>query len=146
MVDGIGSDGDIHDNIVIGFGPTPVVAQNGIQISRGATGEVYNNSVSANQYTGTGEASSTGVLLFGGCGDELVTNVEVHDNTVVNNDVGISMNNYNDHVRRSCDDTDQEQGLQQQSLEQRGHERQRVLRRVSGCGAGLSGGHRRRRQ
>jgi hypothetical protein len=55
---------------------------------------VYNNSISANQYTGAGVASSTGVLLFGGCGDPLVTNVDVHNNTAVNNDVGISMNNY----------------------------------------------------
>ena len=94
-IDGIGSDGGIYDNNVIGFGPTPVVAQNGIQISRGATGEVENNSISANQYVGNGNASSTGVLLFGGCGDQLVTNVEVHGNSAVNNDVGISMDNYN---------------------------------------------------
>jgi hypothetical protein len=95
VIDGIDSDGDIHDNIVIGSGPTPVVAQNGIEIVRGATGEVYNNSIRANQYTGNAGASSTGVLLFGGCGDPLVTNVDVHNNTAVNNDVGISMNNYN---------------------------------------------------
>jgi hypothetical protein len=92
-VDGIGSDGDIHDNTVIGF-ETSIVAQNGIEIARGATGEVYNNIISGNQYTGTGEASSTGVLLFGGCGEPLVTNVEIHGNSVVDNDVGISMNNY----------------------------------------------------
>jgi hypothetical protein len=95
VIDGIGSDGDIHDNTVIGFGPTPVVAQNGIEIVRGATGEIYNNKVSGNQYTGPAEASSTGVLLFGGCGDQIVTSVDVHNNTAVNNDVGISMENYN---------------------------------------------------
>ncbi len=94
VIDGTDSDGNIHDNAVIGFGPTSVVAQNGIQISRGATGEVYNNNISANQYIGTGGASSTGVLLFGGCGDPLVTNVNIHNNTGVNNDVGISMDNY----------------------------------------------------
>jgi len=94
VIDGLDSDGDIHDNTVIGSGQTTVVAQNGIEIVRGATGEVYNNSISANQYTGAGVASSTGVLLFGGCGDPLVTNVDVHNNTAVNNDVGISMNNY----------------------------------------------------
>jgi hypothetical protein len=94
-IDGFGSDGEIHDNTVSGFGPTSVVAQNGIQISRGATGEVYKNKVSGNQYTGTGEASSTGVLLYGGCGDKLVTFVDVHNNMAVDNDVGISMDNYN---------------------------------------------------
>jgi len=94
VIDRIGSDGDIHDNTVIGFGPTPVVAQNGIEIVRGATGEVYHNSISANQYTGPA-TSSTGVLLYGGCGDQIVTSVDVHNNTAVNNDVGISMENYN---------------------------------------------------
>ena len=100
VIDGIDSDGDIHDNTVSGSGPTSVSAQNGIEIVRGATGEVYNNSISANQYTGSGEASSTGVLLYGGCVnvtnrvDPLVTHVDVHNNTAVNNDVGISMNNY----------------------------------------------------
>lgn len=93
VIDGIGSDGDIHDNTVIGFGPTPVVAQNGIEIVRGATGEVYHNSISANQYTGGGD-SSTGVLLYG-CGGQIVTNVDIHNNTAVNNDVGIDMENYN---------------------------------------------------
>ncbi len=94
-IDGIGSDGDIHDNIVSGFGPTAVVAQNGIEIARGATGEVDHNSVSGNQYIGPGFASSTGVLLYGGCGDPLVANVDIHNNTAVDNDVGISMDNYN---------------------------------------------------
>ncbi len=97
VVDGIGSDGDIHDNIVRGSGQTDVIAQNGIEIVYGATGEVYKNNVSLNQYIGTGGASSTGVLLFG-YGNELVTSVEVHDNTLANNDVGISMNNYNDNT------------------------------------------------
>ncbi len=90
---------------------------------------MYNNSIKDNQYTGDGFASSAGVLLFGGCGDELVTNVEVHDNIAADNDIGIAMSNYNDACDAAADDADQEQGLQQQSLERRGHERQRVLRR-----------------
>jgi len=100
VIDGIDSDGDIHDNTVIG-GPNSVVAQNGIEIVRGATGEIYNNKVSGNQYTGPAEASSTGILLYGGCGDQIVTSVDVHNNTAANNDVGISMENYNP----ACDGT-----------------------------------------
>jgi hypothetical protein len=53
-------------------GPTTGIAQNGIQVSRGASAQVLANTVSGNQYTGGGAASSAGVLLYGGCGDPLV--------------------------------------------------------------------------
>ncbi len=74
----------------------PYIAQNGIQISRGAKGEVTDNTVSGNAYTGAAGASSGGVLIFGGCGTPLTTHVDVHGNTLVNNDVGIFLFNGND--------------------------------------------------
>ena len=40
--------------------------QNGIQVSRGASAQILDNTVSRNQYSGTGAASSAGVLLYGG--------------------------------------------------------------------------------
>ena len=49
-----------------GAGATPYIAQNGIQISTGATGVVIRSTISGNNYTGTGEASSTGILVYGG--------------------------------------------------------------------------------
>jgi hypothetical protein len=97
-IDGIGSTADIDDNTINGAGRdtqfAPIIAQNGIQISRGATGSVTGNHVSGNSYTGTAWASSGGIITFGGCGDALVTNVDIADNVVTDNDIGIYLNNY----------------------------------------------------
>ena len=43
---------NIHNNTVIGSGPTDAVAQNGIQVGFGATGSVVENTVSDIAYTG----------------------------------------------------------------------------------------------
>lgn len=94
-VDGPGSQAQIQQSTVDGGGPNPTIARNGIQISRGATGQVQNNTISGNEYTGTGSfASATGVLVFGGCGDPLSTGVQVHNNTLTNNDSGVVLANY----------------------------------------------------
>jgi hypothetical protein len=93
-VDGPGSTADIGNSMVTGSGETAQVAQNGIQISRGAVADVHNNSISGNQYTGSGEAVATGVIIYGGCGDPLVIGAEVHNNTLTNNDVGIYSGNF----------------------------------------------------
>jgi hypothetical protein len=104
-VDGPGSIGAVSNNAIVGdgagHGVSTIIAQNGVQISRGAKGSVRGNSITTNQYTPPSTptlnsgASSAGVLLFGGCGDELVTGVSVSGNKLTNNDVGIYLNNYN---------------------------------------------------
>lgn len=63
-VDGSGSYGDIEQNTITGVGPTDVTAQNGIQISSGASGVIKNNIVNNNVYS-PGTTSSTGILLCG---------------------------------------------------------------------------------
>jgi parallel beta-helix repeat protein len=78
VVDNSGSNGDIEKNIVKGVGPTILIAANGIQISRGATGVLKNNEVSGNVYT-PGTVTSTGILLFQS-GTTDVENNKVHDN------------------------------------------------------------------
>ena len=98
-VDGPGSKADIVKSTVQGAGRdtqfSVIIGQNGIQISRGATGMVESNFVADNSYTGTApNASSGGILIFGGCGDPLSTGVEVAGNVLSNNDVGIYFNNY----------------------------------------------------
>jgi hypothetical protein len=97
VVNAVGSSAKIQNNTVTGLGPVPFIAQNGIQVSRGATGDVNNNTVSGNAYTGPNGASSGGVLIFGGCqnfgGGPLTTNVDVKNNTLINNDVGIFLFN-----------------------------------------------------
>jgi hypothetical protein len=103
VADGSGSTGSIVDTTVTGAGATPYIAQNGIQISTGATGVVFQSVVSGNNYTGTGEASSAGLLVYGGgasCsgGDPesgLVRRAAFLGNTLVNNDIGVALFNLN---------------------------------------------------
>ena len=93
-----------------GAGATPYIAQNGIQISTGATAGIIGSTISGNNYTGTGEASSTGVLVYGGgssCsgGDPqsgLVRNAYVSRSTLVNNDIGIALFNLNPACNKSA--------------------------------------------
>jgi len=109
-VDGPGSYGDIVKTVVTGDGPTPAIAQNGIQISLGAAGSVARSTISGNNYTGTGLASSTGILVFGGggsaCGigpsSPLVKYATFEDNTLTGNDVGVYLANYNSTCTKSA--------------------------------------------
>ena len=58
-----------------------------------APGKVTDSSVSGNNYTGTGNASSGGILVFGGCGSSLVRDAHFTKNTLTGNDVGIYLFN-----------------------------------------------------
>ena len=108
--DGAGSTAFVGHSTVTGAGPTPYIAQNGIQISTGAKGLIAGSTISGNNYTGTGEASSTGILVYGGgasCsgGDPqsgLVRNTGISGNTLVNNDVGIALFNLNPACNKSA--------------------------------------------
>ncbi len=88
IVNGPNTRVNVINNTVNGLGPVNFIAQNGIQISRGASGNVMQNTVTGNAYTGTNNAVSTGVLIYGGCGDPLVTGVTIAHNTLRGNDVG----------------------------------------------------------
>ncbi|HWL33779.1 MAG TPA: right-handed parallel beta-helix repeat-containing protein [Gaiellaceae bacterium] len=87
VVDNNGSYGNIHHNEIVGVGPQPVIGQNGIQISRGATADVDHNEVSENIYTLGG--AGTGILLFEADG----TGLTVAYNDVYRNDDGIGLYN-----------------------------------------------------
>lgn len=78
---------------VVGDGPSGVIAQNGIQISRGATGSVSLSTVSNNEYEGS-SAFATGVVVYGGCGDPLDIGVQIDGNSFQNDDNAISVGNY----------------------------------------------------
>jgi hypothetical protein len=97
VIDGPKASAVVSDSTVAGAGPYSalgkIIAQNGIQVSRGAFAQVVDNTVSGNQYSGGGAASSAGILLYGGCGDPLVKNVSVAGNTLTNNDVGADLSN-----------------------------------------------------
>lgn len=78
VVDNVGSDATISDNTTQGAGPIENIAQNGIQVSRGATAEVKRNKVIGNWYEGA-SWTSTGILLFE-TSDVMVQRNEVSDN------------------------------------------------------------------
>ena len=82
VVDNIGSQADIVGNTIVGDGPIAYIAENGIQISRGATATVTGNTVSGHSYTPY-TASSAGILLY-----EPGATV-VSGNTLTNNQIGI---------------------------------------------------------
>jgi nitrous oxidase accessory protein NosD len=71
----------ITNNIVTGYGPlgVPYAAQNGIQVSRGATGTVKGNTITGNNYT-PASYQACGLLLFEAGG------VKVSNNAISNNE------------------------------------------------------------
>src|SRR5262249_2387177 len=54
VIDGAGSAGTIANDNIQGAGDTTLIAQNGIQISRGATATIANNTISGHEYSGVG--------------------------------------------------------------------------------------------
>jgi Right handed beta helix region len=73
--DGSGPSVTVTGNTVIGIGSNPSIAQNGIQIGFGAAGNVQNNHIADDIYTGSG-AQGTGVLIYAS------QNVTVTNNTI----------------------------------------------------------------
>lgn len=98
---GILANGDVHvtitNNTVTGNGPIGYIAQNGVQIGFGATGMVKRNTVNGNSYTGV-SAVSGGVLVVGGpgygAGLAFCVGVQVMQNTINGNDVGVYISQY----------------------------------------------------
>jgi hypothetical protein len=86
---------DIRNNTVNGKGPISNIAQNGIQVSYGATGSLQRNTVDGNWYTGAGW-TSTGILIFESDG------VFVQNNTVTGSQTGIGIEAW-DWVAPSAD-------------------------------------------
>ena len=95
VVRGTHSKATITKNTVIGQGPVNYIAQNGIEVGEGAKGSVTSNIVSGNAYSGTGDATAAGVLVYGGScyGVALTIGTTVTGNTLIGNDVGVSLSN-----------------------------------------------------
>jgi len=71
---GVGISVQIQNNSVRGSGPNPDIAQNGIQLGYGATGEVESNALSDFVYSGEGFVA-TGILVVGSRGADLEENI-----------------------------------------------------------------------
>jgi parallel beta-helix repeat protein len=63
IVDGTGSSAVIRHNRVTGVGLTTVLAQNGLQVSDGASGQVQGNLVTGNDFNSS-DTTATGILVF----------------------------------------------------------------------------------
>ena len=85
-VDNAGSHAEIAHNRILGVGPTATIAQNGIQVSRGATADIQHNFISGHIYTPQ-TVVSTGILFFNP-GDVLTEH-----NSLSANDVGVNIFN-----------------------------------------------------
>ena len=85
---GSGSSLTARGNRVTGLGPTPFIAQNGIQISFGAGGTIENNVIANHAWTPCTfeqcDFTSTNILTF-----EPAEGVVIRKNTLVNTQVGI---------------------------------------------------------
>lgn len=81
-----GTHATVVGNTVQGEGPVGYIAQNGIQISFGATGTVTDNIVTGHFYTGPGW-SSTGILLF----DVNASEVRVGRNRFAGNQINFNL-------------------------------------------------------
>jgi hypothetical protein len=83
VVDNAGSYAEIAQNRIQGDGPNPTIAQNGIQVSRGADADVFKNIVTDNLFS-PGTDSSSGLILFETSG------LAIKDNYVARNDLDIA--------------------------------------------------------
>ena len=81
--EGSGPTVTVTGNTVIGIGPNPSIAQNGIQIGFGATGSVQNNRVADDIYTGS-NAQGSGILIYAS------ENVTASNNTVETTQAGVA--------------------------------------------------------
>jgi parallel beta-helix repeat protein len=81
-----GTTANVIDNVVIGSGLTPAIAQNGIQFGWSATGTIEGNVVSGHKYADISSWWSDGILLYLNC-----DGTHVLHNNVTDNNVGIEV-------------------------------------------------------
>jgi len=101
VVNGPGSNVQVQNNQVIGAGPVAYIAQNGIQFGYGSSGSAMKNTVTGHSYTGTSTVSG-GIIVVGGPGYGIcpdgnacayTAGIQIMQNTVTGNDIGIFLTN-----------------------------------------------------
>jgi len=115
VVNGVGSNAVVSNNIVHGLAPVNFIAQNGVQFGFGSSGSAMKNTVTGNQYTGSSTASG-GILVVGGpgygtCPDGgpclYTTGIQIVQNIVTNNDVGVWLSNIDESGNAPVDQTNE---------------------------------------
>jgi parallel beta-helix repeat protein len=93
IVNGADSHAEVKDNTIVGAGPTDVLAQNGIQISDGASVFVHDNLVSGNSYTPAG-TDAAGIYVVDNDGLVFLAHNKLfgnEDGILVENSSGVSV-------------------------------------------------------
>ncbi len=85
VVDGPSSTATVDHNEIVGVGPTSTIAQNGVQISRGAVATVDHNKISMNIYS-PATTVSEGLLIF-----QAGANTSIDHNDSSENDDGVDL-------------------------------------------------------
>lgn len=89
-----GTNVNVYGNTVSGFGVSPIIASNGIQIGWGATGQIHKNSVINHIYGGCVDLDncdfvSTNILVFGPDENTSAKNVSVYENVLGKSQVNV---------------------------------------------------------
>jgi len=101
VFNGQGTNVIAQNNIVEGQGPVAYIAQNGIQFGYGSSGSAMKNTVTGHSYMGTSTVSG-GIIVVGGAGYgscpdgnpcAYTNGVQIVQNKVVNNDIGVWLTN-----------------------------------------------------
>jgi parallel beta-helix repeat protein len=87
VVFGADATATVSGNTIVGAGPTDLIAQNGVQVSDGADGYVFENFITGNDYTGDEDVSAAGVYA------DTAGSVIVADNKVFENQTGVLLVN-----------------------------------------------------
>lgn len=94
VINGPGSNVLVQNNSLEGEGPVAYIAQNGIQFGYGSSGSALKNTVTGHSYKGTSTVSG-GIIVVGGAfyGSPLTTGVQIVQNLVTDNDIGVFLSN-----------------------------------------------------
>jgi parallel beta-helix repeat protein len=84
VFEGAGLTVNMSGSTVTGAGTTGVIAQNGVEVARGAVGNITGNTITGNSYSDNTTAVSTGVILY-----QTGAGTNVSGNTLTGNDVGV---------------------------------------------------------
>lgn len=79
VVFGADATATVSGNTLVGGGPTDLIAQNGVQVSDGADGYIFENFITGNDYTGSEDVSAAGIYADT-AGDLIVAGNRVFDN------------------------------------------------------------------
>jgi hypothetical protein len=102
LLDGAGTSADVKGNEVVGVGPKSTGwAENGIQVSRGATGTLKDNTVE-DHWWNLNNFVSSGIIVFGSDG------VTAHGNSLAGNDAALVVaGDDNNFLHNTVDVTDE---------------------------------------